>query len=628
MQRTSICRVSPLVLLALALAGPRADAILAPVQGPEGTPWTVTCPGSGGGGPVPQLFGLGPVTSQSDNSFELVSAPALSPATFVFGLGQISVPFKGGTFCPDPLLFFFTNTDVTGSLSLPFPLGNVPAGIAGHSQVWIEDGGAPQGYISSNGLRFVTQADAPPVSATLRYVARRARTPTRADHLMGVEAVLDHHALISSNLGLQLIDLDAMTVEGSLAMEDYVPAIDCFTTNTSDDGYVYVHVRQGGLAVVRLDEQALELTLLNELSEPGVFFEKMSLVGDRLYVAAHSYGIRIYSLADPALPQLVGELTEGFSDAFAIAVQGNTAYVADGDAGLKVVDITDETAPVITYSEDPMATLGAAEDVRVIGQHAYVAHGSVGVAVHELADPSQRTLYDTPVSAKHLAVAGPWLGVADIGGFEVFRIQPDGSLVHAARERGMYRQDSTSPSGLSLRLWHGVSSWGDDRFLVANWDTMDIYEVVDPQVDDQADITASTQRIRFAPAGGTTVVKLTSAGAAPLLIDSITTTEPTFTVSASSAVLQPGESLDLVITYAGGQPGGGLVWLLSNDPDEAALPIQVWGETAYIDPTEPAASFVLPVWEYDQDVKTFVHDTFDLDLIDDQVLFFQAFGTW
>ena len=67
---------------------------------------------------------------------------------------------------------------------------------------------------------------------------------------------------------------------------------------------------------------------------------------------------------------------------------------------------------------------------------------------------------------------------------------------------------------------------------------------------------------------------------------------------------------------------------MSNDPDEAALPIQVWGETAYIDPTEPAASFVLPVWEYDQNAKTFVHDTFDLDLIDDQVLFFQAFGTW
>lgn len=615
----------PCILLATVLA-----AGVPPLHA-SSSPWSLTVPGtSGTGGVVPLLQGSGPLVPFSANALELTGAAPQRPAVLVAGLAELALPFKGGTLGPAPQWLVPLLTDAAGDLSLSFTLGDGPAGLSAFVQVWVADDGAALGWAASNGLGLQTQP-APPAAA-LRYVKRHDKDPKRLeqDHLMGVEPVLSHHALACSWLGLKLLDLDALTPEGNSLALKLLPGLDCTTTHTRADGWSYVNLRQGGFAVVRVTEQAPYLSLVTQVSEPGVFFEKMCVQGDRLYVAAHAYGLRIYSLADPAAPQLVGSLDEGFADAFAVDVAGARACVADGDAGLKLVDITDESAPAIVFAEDPLATPGAAEDVRIWGDRIYVAHGSAGVAVHRLDDPSVRTLHDTPTCAKHLARAGEWLGVADIGGLEVFRILPDGALAPAARERGMYRYHPGAKYhlDLSLRLWHGVAGLGADRFLVAAWDTVDVYDVVDPAFDDQPDIGASSQRLRFAPAGGTQVVTLSSRGSGPLHITSITADNANVSLGATSATLQPGQTLDLSISYAGGQPGTGLVRVNSDDPDEALLPIQVLGETAFIDPTEPALPFTLPSWTYDHATGSFLQDTFDLDLEDGQVLFFQAFATW
>ncbi len=627
----AVIRLALPASLLLSVLGPVPATAQAPpgVEGSGDPPWTSTCPGlAGSGGLVPQLAGVGPLTPGSANALELLAAAAQQPLVLVAGLAEIDAPFKGGTLCPDPLLLVPATTGATGTFTLPFVLPDAPAGATLQLQAWIDDGGAPHGWAASNGLKLVVQPADEPVAATLRYLGRHLSEPgVGPDHVMGAETVLDHHALVSTNLALKLVDLDTLTVGGSYVVADELPGLDCFTTYTRPDGWVYVHLRQGGLAVVRLAASPPGLTPVSLIQEPGVFFEKMAVVGDRLYVAAHAYGLRIYSLANPAAPKLVGSLKQGLTDAFAIAVHGTQAFVADGYAGLKVVDISDEAAPAIVFGEDAEATLGAAEDVRVIGEHVYVAHGSAGVAVHALADPSVRTLYDTPTCAKHLAQAGPWLGVADIGGIEVFRIRSDGSLEHAARERGLYRNKPSVTSSLSLRVWHGIAGWGEDRFLAADWDSLDAYALVDPALDDQPDITPSRQRLRFEPAGGAAVVTLANGGAGVLHISDIDA-DPGFSASAASATLQPGQSLDLTVTYAGGQPGGGKVWITSDDPDESPLPIQVFGETAWLDPGEPALPFALPQWDYDHQTKSFLHDNFDLELVDGQVLFFQAFGTW
>lgn len=485
----------------------------------------------------------------------------------------------------------------------------------------------PRGRALITGLLAVlsaglAQADDP---VRLRYVSRYDHQSGGPDHLMGVESVFGRYALVSSNLALTLVDLESLPAGGTQAYFDRLAGLDAYTTVTRPDGYVYVNLRQGGLAVVYLDPTALTLSLVRRISEPGVFFEKMSVVGDRLYVAAHAYGIRIYDTSDPTAPALLGSLTTGCDDAFAIAVDGTTGYVADGAGGLKIVDLSDETRPRISAGENPATAVGTAEDVLVINNHVYVASGGAGVSVYEAGNLASRTLYDTPKCAKHLARVGNHLAVADMGGLEVFAIQPDGSLLPAARESAMRRRPG---SGLSLRLWYGVGAWGPDRVLASDWDSMDVYRLVDPAQDDQPDITVSRQRIRFAPVGGSVVLNVENLGSARLEIPSIRSTQAPFTTQPQSAALQPGESFDLTIEYAGGAPGSALILIDSNDPDENPLPIQVYGETSYLDPGEPAVPFVLPSWTIDHQTGQFTYRDFALQAYAGRIVYFRVFGTW
>ena len=74
--------------------------------------------------------------------------------------------------------------------------------------------------------------------------------------------------------------------------------------------------------------------------------------------------------------------TPGYAQS--VAVEGRRAYVADGDAGLLIVDVSHPESPT------PLGRLalpGFAWDVAVEGSHAFVAGGSSGVHVIDVGDP-------------------------------------------------------------------------------------------------------------------------------------------------------------------------------------------------------------------------------------------------
>jgi thiol-disulfide isomerase/thioredoxin len=255
-----------------------------------------------------------------------------------------------------------------------------------------------------------------------------------------------------------------------------------------------------------------------------------------------------------------------------------------------------------------------------------VACGGAGVAAYEPGDVSSRVVYDTPICAKGLARVGAYLAVADMGGVRLFAVEPDGALTPAASETAFHRY--RGPGDLSIRLWLGVAAWGDDRIVTADWDSVDVFELVDPAIAAQPDITASTQRIRLGPGGGSTVVRLTNQGTSALHITNVVNAALTFTVSPHAAVLEPGDTLDLSITYLGGQPGSTVLLVQSDDPDESPLPIEVHGATQYLDPGEPAAPFTLESWTFDHATREFSHGTFDLAAQSGRIVFFHVFGTW
>ena len=73
------------------------------------------------------------------------------------------------------------------------------------------------------------------------------------------------------------------------------------------------------------------------------------------------------------------EDTTGY--AFGVYVSGDYAYVADGDSGLAVIDISDPTNPGTPVYKD---TTGDARGVFVSGDYAYVADGESGLAVIDI----------------------------------------------------------------------------------------------------------------------------------------------------------------------------------------------------------------------------------------------------
>jgi hypothetical protein len=102
--------------------------------------------------------------------------------------------------------------------------------------------------------------------------------------------------------------------------------------------------------------------------------------GSYAYVADGDSGLRIINVSDPAHPGEVGFYdTPGY--AYGVAVSGSYAYVADGDSGLRIINVADPAHPSEVGFYD---TPGYAYGVAVSGSYAYVADGNSGLVILRL----------------------------------------------------------------------------------------------------------------------------------------------------------------------------------------------------------------------------------------------------
>ncbi len=103
----------------------------------------------------------------------------------------------------------------------------------------------------------------------------------------------------------------------------------------------------------------------------------MAVSGNYAYVADADAGLQVIDVSNPANPQRVGGYdTSGY--AYGVAVSGNYAYVADCDAGLQVIDVSNPANPQRVGGYD---TSGYAYGVAVSGNYAYVADGDWGLMI-------------------------------------------------------------------------------------------------------------------------------------------------------------------------------------------------------------------------------------------------------
>jgi hypothetical protein len=136
-----------------------ADEIRGQVLNPGRAQWTDLGMGKPGITGTPAMIGTGPLTGGSANSVRLLNGRGGATANLVYGLSNLSVPFKGGTMVPFPdFIVVGLAINTPGELTLPFiwPVG-VPAGVPIYGQFWVQDVDAKNGLAASNGLQLLSQ---------------------------------------------------------------------------------------------------------------------------------------------------------------------------------------------------------------------------------------------------------------------------------------------------------------------------------------------------------------------------------------------------------------------------------------------------------------------------------------
>jgi hypothetical protein len=195
--------------------------------------------------------------------------------------------------------------------------------------------------------------------------------------------------VVDEDAGLLVVDVSDPTAMDALIVHD--------TPGTAEEvvvagSYAYVAAAQAGLRVVEISflirPWAVEVGAYETVgSAGGIFVADDPLVssGRRYaYVPAGDAGLRIVDVSDPAAPMCVGAYDTP-SYAQAVHVVSNHAFVADRLAGLRVVDASNPAAPVEVGAYN---TPGFVWDVHVVGPYAYVIDQHYGLRIVDVSDPT------------------------------------------------------------------------------------------------------------------------------------------------------------------------------------------------------------------------------------------------
>ena len=147
------------------------------------------------------------------------------------------------------------------------------------------------------------------------------------------------------------------------------------------------------------------------MGQTGGATHAVALQGNYAYIGVGPRLV-ILDISDPTQPTLSGQSPPLPETVERIKVSGGLAYIADGDSGIYIFDISDPAAPSQLGHYD---TDGTAYDLAVEGIYAYVADGGDGLKIIDISNPaapSQVGNIDTPSTAYGVAVRGIYVYVA------------------------------------------------------------------------------------------------------------------------------------------------------------------------------------------------------------------------
>lgn len=145
--------------------------------------------------------------------------------------------------------------------------------------------------------------------------------------------------------------------------------------------YAYVSYYYGGLRVFDVSDKENPAWIIDYNPTPAGPVNSAYIVGSLAYLACGNAGMFIVDISNPASPQQLSYATT--TDAQGVYVSGIYAYVADAGTGMQIIDISSSTNPVKIKIQD---TPGSANNVFVSGSYAYVADNASGLQIVDVTD--------------------------------------------------------------------------------------------------------------------------------------------------------------------------------------------------------------------------------------------------
>jgi hypothetical protein len=182
----------------------------------------------------------------------------------------------------------------------------------------------------------------------------------------------------------------------------------------------------------------------NTTYQPGYVAFNVFVEGSLAYLAFGEAGLQIINISDPTNPVLVGSCPT-IGPNRDVYVTGNYAFLACSEKGLVIADISNPANPV---SISTLNTGGYSFGVSVAGSHCYLADGGNGLTVVDISNPAnpiQKGNCVLPVSANDndVFVSGGYAYVANnSGGLQILNvINPANPVIWGKYDQDMNAYD-------------------------------------------------------------------------------------------------------------------------------------------------------------------------------------------
>jgi len=275
-----------------------------------------------------------------------------------------------------------------------------------------------------------------PVEYTFHVVSRNEYDPLILDYLIGEDEVKTSAAAgdrfyVGAAGGLEIYDITdplAPDLLGSYATDNEVSDIivvgDTAFVSTLGTAYGSYVWQKGELLSLDVTDPE-NITELDSVTTRGLVYD-IDIEGDRLYVANGGGGLVLYDISDPGdLDELGAYTGQGkltVSSATAVAARDDFVYLADGDARLIVLNALSTMAilKTVVIRTSVWGYQGSPAALAIQGDTLYLADQATGLYVFDLTQPAlPRKTGWLGWPSSHLAVNGD-LAVISLGGFHRF----------------------------------------------------------------------------------------------------------------------------------------------------------------------------------------------------------------